>query len=530
MKNFFRENKLIIILGLAAFLVYASFYFFLRPSQFGNDMWIFNTPDETANYFFADNFVGHNDLRYFESANELSGELALVHPRSTTVVDNNIVPGSFLGFVILLGVWGKIFSVGALPFLVPFFSAVAAVLFYLLIKKIFGRETALVSFVLLLFMPAFWYYSSRALFNNVLFVDLLIIGFYFLERFSNNSKRSLNLPLAGLFFGLALSLRAAEIVWLAPILLVIILLVGRGNKGLNLLILGLSGLIGLLPSLLLQKAIYGGFLVTGYVPEAGIGSRGWWPTLQSVFFPFGFDLRNVAYSLYHYWLKMFWWQAIPAVLGGLVILNQWRIKQLDKRIRNYFIIGVVVSIYFVIYYGSWFFFNNLMAQPLIGSSQTRYFLPLYIFSLPLIAYFGVSLTAAWRWRRAIGWLLLIVFISLSAWAVIWRGPESLSAVRKTIGYYHQVNKEVISLTEPEAIIVTAYNDKVFFPKRRVVFYWQEKRFLDNIEKLSSKYPIYFYSIDSGQEVDYIEGNSDFQMTPVAQFNDTEGLYHLVIKQ
>ncbi|HQA63827.1 MAG TPA: hypothetical protein PK085_01820 [bacterium] len=106
------------------------------------------------------------------------------------------------------------------------------------------------------------------------------------------------------------------------------------------------------------------------------------------------------------------------------------------------------------------------------------------------------------------------------------GPESLAAIRTTVKNYHQINKQVRSLTETEAVIVSSYSDKIFFPKRRVIFYWQDPAYWENIRLIAQAAPVYFYSIDSGAELDFITNNSDFSPQLVAEITPTEFLYKL----
>jgi hypothetical protein len=64
------------------------------------------------------------------------------------------------------------------------------------------------------------------------------------------------------------------------------------------------------------------------------------------------------------------------------------------------------------------------------------------------------------------------------------GLESLITIRRTILRYQETNQLIRQLTSDEAIIISDHDDKVFFPSRRVVYYWQEPRYLAALQKFS----------------------------------------------
>lgn len=512
---FKEKNYLIIIIFLAIvfFFVYSSLYWSLRPSAVGNDMWIFNTPDETANHFFIEKIAEDTSLKQFEPLNNISGELNLVHPRITTVVDNNIVPGSFLGFILIEGFLAKVFGIGSIPFIIPFFSILAIICFYLIIKKIFKPEIAFWSAVLLMIMPAFWYYNSRSLFNNILFIDFLIIGFYFLLKFTSQ-KKILSLIASGLLIGLALTIRTSDSLWVGGLVLLVFIFYRQKFKWWQWPTVAVLIFIPFIPILLYQNYLYGSPFTIGYAPSGSsklLGDNLFLGLLKQFVMPFGFKIKSIFYNFYHYFVKMFWWYFWPAFGGGMVLLiNSFR-KKVNKKEKNYFLAFIVISLLIVIYYGSWFFFNNLMAQPLIGSSQVRYLMPIYIMSIPILVYFVkwfLSLFLRNKISKVVIAIILLIWTGfLSFDAVLGSSPESLSLVKNTVKTYHLINQQVRQITEDNSVIISSYSDKLFFPKRKVIFYWEEPRFLENIELIKKEAPIYFYSVNPDYEINYIVDNS-----------------------
>ncbi len=134
----------------------------------------FSAPDEQANYYFSKIFAEKSVLSYPEPLLEVSQDF--VHTRSMTASNGEVKPVGFLGFSLIYGMLGKIFGVALIPFFTPVLSVLSTIFFYAAIRRIFNKKIAFISCALLLIHPAYWYYSTRALMPNVLFLDLLIIG------------------------------------------------------------------------------------------------------------------------------------------------------------------------------------------------------------------------------------------------------------------------------------------------------------------------------------------------------------------
>ncbi len=516
-----------------SFFVYSAIYFSVRPSAMGNDMWIFNTPDETANYFFIDRLVRGEELAYPEPLNDASQGLNLVHPRSTTVVNNQIVPGSFLGFILVMETFGRVLGSGFIPFVVPLVSVGALLSFYLFLQRHFDRRVALVSMILLAMLPAYWYYNSRSLFNNILFIDLVIIGLYQLQRYLD-VKRWQTLILSGLILGVALTIRTTDVLWVMMLIGGVVWSQRRlvsSWASISLLIFGI--LVAFIPILQMQASLYGSPFVTGYVPE-GIGSMeqslpAVLVFLQQFILPFGFHPLTILSVLYHYGLKMFWWLIIGGAVGIAMLLWRWWRGTLTPQYRAYTVLLFVISIFISMYYGSWSFSNNLSGQALIGSSQVRYLLPVYVMLIPAVALAMTVLAdrffKPWQQRMVIVVLVCIIG-ALSIWAVLFKGPENLLAVRRTIIGYHQLNVHIRTQTEDAAVIVTSYHDKVFFPSRKIIFYWDQPQYLQAITSIAKNVPVYLYSINPEADQRLIEDNSDLNLQYVSSLRPGEVLYKI----
>src|SRR4030042_5554451 len=107
------------------------------------------SPDENANYFFSKLAAEKGTLMSYERLNE--GIAPIVHPRSINVnQENYLVPGSFLGIILIYGFFAKIFGSNAIIFLTPFFACLGALFFYGIIKRIFSWQAAFISSSLIL--------------------------------------------------------------------------------------------------------------------------------------------------------------------------------------------------------------------------------------------------------------------------------------------------------------------------------------------------------------------------------------------
>ncbi|MDP2629870.1 MAG: glycosyltransferase family 39 protein, partial [Candidatus Uhrbacteria bacterium] len=236
-------------------------YSYLSFASVGGGTVRLNSPDETANYFFARTFARDSQIGYEEPL--LESSKGVVHARSMTTAGSRVVPVGFLGLTVLYGALAKVFGVGALLFFTPFLAVVTAFAFYFLLKRFFSRTVAALSGVLLLIHPAYWYYASRGMLPNVLFVDLLILGALCLAVAFEKKRHWLSF-VGGILIGTALTVRLSEMLWVlgAGCILALITLRRRTCIGILACIIGLAIPLGVFFSL--NKAIYGHPLLFGY--------------------------------------------------------------------------------------------------------------------------------------------------------------------------------------------------------------------------------------------------------------------------
>ncbi|MFH1029782.1 MAG: hypothetical protein V1770_00805 [bacterium] len=568
------------------------------------------SPDENANYYFTKLFAEKNTLMSYEGLNE--GIAPIVHPRSINVnIENYLVPGSFLGMLLIYGFLARIFGSNIIIYLTPFFACCGALFFYGIIKRIFSWQAAFISSCLMLAHPAFWYYSTRSMFHNVLFMSLVIIGTFFLMSATKTTSRSIafvqrnpgsnpktlaqsarlvSLILAGLFIGLALIVRTAEAPWVLGMLFLIWLFYFKKIKFFE-IILAVAAII--LPFILVfhyNQILYENPILTGYanlhrnIEDSGLvtantvsdttcaqeegvckiefaeirdngakkvslSSNNRAPVVyfaeikkkikniikENIPSSFALNLNFVtaAGNFKRYYLNFFEWLSLMTLAGIIFFIAFWIVISIMHIIKTYaklsapknfvdpagvkfvwkaqciyLLLFTLISLYLIIYYGSWIFHDtpdpNLIT---IGTSYTRYWLPIYIMGLPFIGFIFSKISDMLKYRLPKFFFLFIsslVLISYSALLVYNAPYEGIKTQINGVAEYNYKKEKVLELTEKNAVIIGSYYDKIFFPYRHTITskMYDDESVKNNLLILFSRAPLYYYSF--GLEKDDID--------------------------
>lgn len=581
-------NPLIVsLLALIFFAATSSFNYFTQDD--GYTKW--TSPDETANYFFSKRLSETGELAYFDPAATLGDNLVM--PRSLRSDFGWVKPVSFLGIILTYGSLGSWLGVGVIPFLTPFFAAIGIIIFYLFISRLFkNSRIGLLSAFLLATFPVYIYYTVRSMFHNVLFIVFLLIGVYLFSlalgeknqtkiwaslktkffSFKFEERRVIQLALAffaGIFIGWAIITRTSELIWLGPVFFIVWIFYAR-RLGVIKLILFLSGLaLTFLPIAYWNTILYENSFRSGYnemnrsLVELSAASgevvkftfqgqvdkyRSYFETVTHNVFYFGFNPTQSIEMFRHYVLEMF---PVLVYLGalGLLLLIVQNIRHFQKKYLVYILVWGVLGSILVFYYGSWRFNDNPdPARFTIGNSYTRYWLPIYLLLLPLVALAIERLTRA---------LLLIndktparvrkIFAGgLQALAILGIGFTGLMFVlfgsEEGLAYLYHTNlaergnaQKIFALTDPEGIIITQYYDKFFFPERRIIIgRLPNDEILTATEKLLEKYPVYYYNFYlNDKDVQYLNerkfASYNLEMKLIKKTNAKFGLYQLNLK-
>ena len=538
----YRSQKLIriiILLALACVFFVSTSLFNLYGQAGGFVKW--NSPDETANYYFAKLYAETQSLSSFEKYNQLVENI--IAPRSMQSTAGYLKPVSFLGMTLIYGKLASLTTIKLLPYFTPFFGALGLIFFYLLVKELFGPSTGLVSAALLSFFPPYFYYTSRSMFHNILFVVLLIIGFYFavimvrkdliiavyddddrqllkkarIAKLKNLIPRIIYPALGGLFIGAAIMTRTSELLWLAPVLFFAWLFNSRRIGFIRLIVFLSFFTLAAMPVIYWNKQLYGVPLKSGYpqmnnslvnlvatgqdlvqsVVDADLyKQRQLWSFFKQTIFFFGFDKNFSLQNFYNYFIELFPWLFYGAGLGLAVFLVEM------KRIRARQVIFIfcwgLASVMLLFYYGSWNFHDNPdPAKITIGNSYTRYWLPIYLGAIPFVALLIVKLTRLAKFRFAVGFsrIYLVGIIGIfSVLFILFGSNEGLVPTYYVMRENKAQADKILALTEPGSVVITRYHDKVLFPERKVIVgLFDDDRMNAEYGKLVRLTPVYYYN-------------------------------------
>ena len=455
----------------------------------------FNSPDETANYFFSRRIGSGLPVAAPAVPDDASG---VVHPRSMLVYRGRLVPATFLGLPVWYGQVGRLAGVGVLPYLTPVIAAIGVFAFYYLLRQWFAVSVAWWSAALMPLVPPWWYYSARGLFHNVPFLALLLLGG---GGLASGFKRRQRIPmlLGGAALGAALSLRPSEAVWVLPLCAIAGGYHRRQLGGLG--VAGAGALFAALPVLLHQAATFGSPFGTGYLLPAAHAADGA-SSVVAALVPFGFHPRRALGNGFRFIFLLLPALAWPAALGGLVAAARWR--RLPAVQRWYLGATVLAAGWLVAYYGSAELSDNLDPAALtLGVSYVRYWLPVYLALLPLAVIGANALLRLVRnrWVRTV--TLTGVLAGMSWWSVqltVREPRDGLAAAVRAVQAGYRKRAAVVAQVPPGAIIVTERSDKIFFPALAVMPTLFDHQVQLALPELLTHYPVYWYTFMDDQSI------------------------------
>lgn len=559
----------LLILAIFFFLGTSSFNYLSQDKDFVK--WL--SPDETANYVFSKFYGQEGELVIFEKYNLYVGDI--IQPRSFRSDFGFLKPVSFLGIILIYGKIVSLTSYKILPFLTPFFGAIGILFFYLLVKKIFNRNIAFISALLLTSFPVYIYYSARSMFHNILFMTFLIISLYFLVLMSKKKKNTKehaglfivsgikvgeygNLffaSLAGIFMGLAVITRTSELLWIVPMLFVLWIF-NIKKVGVIKLFLFISFLfLSVLPIFYWNQVLYGSPLNGGY-PEMNktisnittvssdvvratvtgefVYMNELFGMLKDNIFFFGFHPRDSLKRFYYYFVVMFPWLFWSAIVGFLLFLQKW--KKIKKKHLAFLSSYVVVSLILLFYYGSWKFTDNPDPRSFtIGNSYTRYWLPIYLGAMPFASIFILRFTKLLK-NKILILISRVVIISLiffvSIQFVLLGSSEGLIITSQKQKEWKTEFDSVLNLTESNSVIITRYHDKLFFPERKVIVgLFNDDNMVSRYSVLVDYLPVYYYNFTLPQkDIDYLNngklGGHELEIKVIENITEDFTLYRI----
>lgn len=452
---------------IAVSLVMLFFYNYLN--LFGPRL--FNSPDENANAVFIAQFVKESSLMIPHAVDY--GELKqYIHPRSAFAdIGNGILPVGFWGIIILFGLIGKIIGAGATVFITPFLAIVAGWALYALWKNIFNERIAFFATLVFFLHPIVWYYSARSLLPNVSFVSLLIIGCFFLINvpiLTGTKKKYIDDILGACLILLSSFIRPNETVWIVPAALCVLIAYRKNVSWRRVITWGIVAALGCALFFYINNAVYTS-TTGGYIVSNSLVTTHWY----NIFLPFGFHPKTIIYAKYFYFIKMYWWLILPAAIGILYFLSEFKKPQTTKAQHVYALVTIIVGGILMVYYGS--MHDISFSLKTIGVAYSRYWLPIHILVLPFIFYGFEKVSEKNKQGKlfAVFSELLIVVVLFLTPKLVYGGIDGLFAVKNQLVYMQEVRASVFEQTKQNDIIVTDREDKFFWPERAVMV-----RFMD----------------------------------------------------
>ena len=515
------------VLGVVFFFIYGQIARAVWLPQYrATGQIIHDWPDATAAQFFIEEMRVNSRLAVPHSV--IGPSSVIIHPRSIKVVNGTSVPVGFLGLPLLYGLLGKSVGATGVLWLTPVFAVLGVWAFYILLKRIFGRGVAWLSAVWMFSWPAYWYFSSLAFLPNVLFVDLLIIGLTLLTNRGRPSRRWWGVFLGAFLMGLALTVRPAEAPWVLAILFILLIMYPRRAWVYAVALLSGVGL-AFAPILVLNQELYGHIFASGYLRISNVDRNGSLlarlPTelqvghvspaltlIKLIFLPFGWHPRVLLRSVDLYLIRPLWPYLALSVSGWFT----WLVGKKRPRAQwAYFWCAAVSGAWLLFYYGNWRLADNdILRYNGIGSSYTRYFLPIVIFILPGAAFILARLVSrSARWGQA--WRALAVIMVTGVlggslyynYRAVYLAPrDGLRIGAAHLQEYYARYAAVSTMVEPDAILITDHTDKIFFPKYEVAVFLFDYSIFNYLREVVGTRPIYYFTTMSGTGINELNKN------------------------
>lgn len=477
-----------LFLSFIAILTFSLFFIFFNYLNFNTSKnpLVFNSPDETANYFFIKNFKENTSLKVYNEYLTISPD---IYPRSTNTSNNYLIPGSFIGMPIIYGTIAKIGGINSINYLTSIFALLSVIFFYLFIKNLFDKNIAILSSFLMLSSAPFWYWSSRAMMHNILFMFCFIL-FLFISSITIKKQKLIFYILSALILMLAIFVRSSEIVWIIPLIIFLLIIL---RKQINFKKLLISILIwtgfGII-IFIFKSDIINSFLNIGYFGNENFKNLTLLQKITTILLPFGFNIKNILSVIYNYIIKI---NTIYTILLFLSILYIF-IRKHNRKIKIYLTSWLIISFILFIYYTSWRIMDNTTGVPTIGNSYSRYLLPFFIFSMPLLANLLINFAKS---KKMLGVTILsfvLAVFMMNSYIIVMKTPgDGLIDMSYTINNYQNLNIQIQKNTDENSIIITDKSDKFIFPYRNVLYIGDKNINSYDISKFKNKnIPIYYF--------------------------------------
>lgn len=432
MKKRYLLNGLLALLALGIGAI-----FFMIPLS---GLTVFASPDETAVYVASQAIWGTG--KAIAPFPVLDG-VPTLHPRSWVFHNGSFVPVGFLGLPMILSPishWAH--ERGAMVAMA--LLALSAVIPLWGLSRRWGRPAQWVTIFSYLTFPTIVLYANRGLFPNLAVTILTLWSVYILYA----SNKWLESFLAGIVFGLALSIRPTELIWMVAWVVAVFFL-KRSEKRWNrhqtwAMVLG--AILGVIPALIVTRLTYGSWWTVGYwlrdpLTEAMAQSiRPPSPDVSSFarIWPFGFHPSAMAKNVWYFGFRFL----LPWTLfGGTAFILLLRARE-----RVMTSVVALTTAVLVMMYGQQFYQDhpgyNVVS---LGNSFLRYGIPLVVL---FAGGMGYLTTVALRRRRMIQtafYISVALLCSAGLFLGVTKSDESVALTARELARYQVIRTKISEL-------------------------------------------------------------------------------------
>jgi hypothetical protein len=494
-KNTNQSSKRFVAVLVTLFFLSTSIPAFLKP--------VFTAPDESVNYAAVKAFRHTGSFDLGQAA--LGDEAGVVKPRSAQVIDGRLVPLSYLGFPLVLGLVGTIAGELGSRLVVPLVAAFALVAFYILVSDFFDQRRARLALLLAASFPSVLFFTFKGMWHNMFFTSLLMLAIFALRKASRSTSWWAS-GLAGLLAGLAMMIRPNEAVWAAPLFLVLALISRYRINKRKIALAFAGGIVALIPMLTLNAATYGQPFSFGYTlaierQTAVDQTSSLSASVRRLFLPARPSLEHYRTATQWYAVELTPFHFLFFMLG---LAGLWIAR--DRNAWRWFAVAAASTFWLFVYYFGTIYsgYPSNVVEPSIASSYLRYLLPATFLLAPVIATGIVAIGTKVRLASSQSisvWLLATIVVG-SALAVTAFNRDSglIKYFRRDYPEALEAQRAVSRLTPENAVIIAGRKDKLFFPARGLVMGYNDvgASQLEVLPRLLEQYPVY-YNDASGRD-------------------------------
>lgn len=470
-------------------------------SSFGHI--IFNWPDANANYFFAKVYAESGTFMYPEYLNYISENL--LHTRSINVYNANLVPMTFLPSLYVFGLFFKFLGDANVLWATPFLASLSAIIFYNLAKDIFkDKQLSFIMALLFMALAPWLYFANMVMLPTVLFIFLLLLSWKLFSLYFQKID-FVYWSLASVFLSLAILVRPTEFIW---VLASTLLLFYFNKNRISFFLLIFAAIVFanfLYMALYLNNITYGNYLSVGYqnlqtgdLPTELLDSKlNFLSFIKLMIMPFGFNFKLILSNFYNYFVEIIWPYLIFASVGFYYLVIKIKNKNNNHDIwKKYFVATNIIFIFVLLYYASWDLADPVVKNlNKISISYIRYFMPLYILTIPLTAYGIKRLFFKEKnlLSSTIVYFMVFLIATVSIRIAFFSPNDGLLKNRQNIIEYYYQYEDVSKIVKKNAVIISDRSDKVFFPVYKVVVPQGDLPLWPRVANLIKESEVYYYT-------------------------------------